>query len=60
MRYEEQAKDLDHIPAKDRVMERIVDSLHEINDNWYAEQASPASIILVTPLGRYNVIVVEQ
>jgi hypothetical protein len=50
----------DPMPARVRLIDRLVDTLQEGNDNWYAEQESPSSITLNTPLGKYTIVVVED
>jgi hypothetical protein len=51
--------DPDYVPARDRLMPQIVDALQE-NPEWYAEQDNEATISLVTPLGRFELVVVKS
>lgn len=52
--------DDEQIPARARVIGQIVDTLQEAHDDWLAEVDSESSITLITRLGKFTLVVVEE
>ena len=51
--------DADYQAAQDRLIPQVVDTLQE-KDEWYAEQDGANSIILITPLGKFELVFVQR